>query len=41
MSIENDENEEEYYEPVEDEELQERLFADFLKLIESDEDDAE
>lgn len=41
MSIETDENEEEYYEPVEDEELQERLFDDFLKLIESDEEEAE
>jgi len=39
MSIETDENGEEYYDMVEDEELQEKLFADFLKLIEESEDE--
>ena len=39
MSIETDENGEEYYDVVEDEDLQERLFADFLKLLDSEEDE--
>ena len=39
MSIETDENGEEYYDMVEDEDLQERLFNDFLKLIDESEDE--
>lgn len=39
MSIETDENGEEYYDLVEDEDLQEKLFADFLKLLEESEDE--
>ena len=39
MSIETDENGEEYYDVVEDEDLQEKLFADFMKLMEEAEDE--
>lgn len=40
MSIETDENGEEYYDVVEDEDLQETLFADFLKLLDESEEEA-
>ena len=39
MSIETDENGEEYYDLVEDEDLQETLFNDFLKLLDESEDE--
>ena len=39
MSIETDENGEEYYDVVEDEDLQEKLFADFMKLMEEADDE--